>query len=155
VLRRLLSGLRPPRRRPPPVAHETAAPPAGAREWHGPVTVSYAPEADGHPDPGEVVWTWVPYEEDPSVGKDRPAVVVGMTADGRLALVALSSRAHPGDPDWVAIGSGGWDRRRRPSSVRVDRVLAVDPGAVRREGAVLERPRFDAVVAALRARHRA
>ena len=28
----------------------------------------YAPEADGQPDPGEVVWAWVPYEDDPTQG---------------------------------------------------------------------------------------
>ena len=33
---------------------------------------TYAPENDGQPDPGEVVWAWVPYEDDPTLGKDRP-----------------------------------------------------------------------------------
>ncbi len=37
----------------------------------------YAPKANGKPDPGEVVWAWVPYEEDPSQGKDRPVLVIG------------------------------------------------------------------------------
>src|SRR6476469_6178015 len=36
----------------------------------------YAPEADGEPDPGEVVWAWVPYEEDASQGKDRPVLLL-------------------------------------------------------------------------------
>ena len=36
----------------------------------------YAPEADGEPDPGEVVWAWVPYEDDPSQGKDRPVLLL-------------------------------------------------------------------------------
>ena len=27
------------------------------------VRFEYAPERDGEPDPGEVVWTWVPYDE--------------------------------------------------------------------------------------------
>ena len=26
--------------------------------------VAYNPRTDGKPDPGEVVWAWVPYEED-------------------------------------------------------------------------------------------
>jgi hypothetical protein len=52
---------------------------------------------------------------------------------------------------WVDIGVGAWDRQRRPSEVRVDRVLRVDPGAVRREGAVLDRARFEEVAAAVRA----
>ena len=38
---------------------------------------TYAPEIDGEPDPGEVVWAWVPYEDDPSQGKDRPVLVLG------------------------------------------------------------------------------
>lgn len=29
----------------------------------GPVRTSYAPDRDGDPDPGEIVWTWVPFEE--------------------------------------------------------------------------------------------
>jgi hypothetical protein len=29
----------------------------------GPVRMSYSPQTDGAPDPGEVVWTWVPFEE--------------------------------------------------------------------------------------------
>ena len=47
---------------------------------------SYAPEPDGQPDPGEVVWGWVPFEDDPSQGKDRPVLLVGRTEiDGFLA----------------------------------------------------------------------
>lgn len=49
------------------------------------------------------------------------------------------------------VGAGGWDRERRPSEVRLDRLLRLDPAIVRREGAALDRPRFDAVVAAMRA----
>lgn len=38
----------------------------------------YAPDLDGRADPpGEVVWTWVVYEDDPTKGKDRPVLVVG------------------------------------------------------------------------------
>ena len=46
---------------------------------------------------------------------------------------------------WVDIGSGAWDRQGRPSEVRVNRVLRIDPDRIRREGAVLARDRFDAV----------
>ncbi len=38
--------------------------------------VEYAPEIDGEPDPGEVVWGWVAYEDDPSQGKDRPVLIL-------------------------------------------------------------------------------
>ena len=34
----------------------------------GGITVSYAPEPDGDADPGEVVWAWVPFEDDPTQG---------------------------------------------------------------------------------------
>ena len=27
-------------------------------------------------DPGEVVWGWVPYEDDPAQGKDRPVLLL-------------------------------------------------------------------------------
>src|SRR5262249_40217914 len=30
----------------------------------------YAPDLDGQADPGEIVWTWVAYEDDPRQGKD-------------------------------------------------------------------------------------
>ncbi len=135
-------------------------PPAGAHahDYSGRVDVSYAPTPDGHPDSGEVVWTWVPYEEDPSTGKDRPVVVVGRAveaAPGELAVLMLSSREHPDDRRWMLLGSGAWDAEGRASSVRLDRVLAVPPGAVRREGAALDRARFDRVAAAVRQAGRA
>ena len=47
---------------------------------------------------------------------------------------------------WTDIGTGSWDSRGRPSEVRLDRLLVLDPGAVRREGAALDRARFDRVV---------
>jgi hypothetical protein len=116
------------------------------------VTIAYAPELDGLPDPGEVCWTWVPYEDDPTQGKDRPVVVLGFEGDG-LAVVPLTSKG--GDRDEIPIGSGGWDRERRPSFAKVDQCIVVAPGAVRREGAILDRKIFDRVCAAVEAaRHR-
>ncbi len=130
----------------------SAAPAAGSAQ------VAYAPERDGDPDPGEVVWAWVPYEDDPHQGKDRPVLVVGYGPgrDGeadRLLAVPLSSKDphHKRDADeWVDVGVGGWDRDRRPSFANADRVLRYAPGDVRREGAALARDRFDAVVAEAR-----
>jgi hypothetical protein len=49
------------------------------------------------------------------------------------------------------IGIGPWDRRGRPSEVRLDRVIRVDPAGVRREGAVLDSRRFEQVAAGVRA----
>jgi hypothetical protein len=49
------------------------------------------------------------------------------------------------------LTSAGFSELTTPE--QVDRLLDVAPGAVRREGAVLDRPRFDRVVAALRQVH--
>ena len=118
----------------------------------GDLRFEYAPELDGDPDPGEVVWAWVPFEEDPTQGKDRPVVVVG-TRGARLVAVPLTSRRNE-DEAQVAIGTGPWDREGRPSYARLERLLELDRDAVRREGAILPRARFDEVVAGAARVHR-
>jgi hypothetical protein len=55
--------------------------------------------------------------------------------------------------DYVDLGKGGWDRQGRPSEARLDRILQIRPDSIRREGAVLDRARFDSVAAGLRRRH--
>jgi hypothetical protein len=140
-------------------AHRTPLPPAGApnprggaADFTGRGELSYAPRDDGRPDPGEVVWAWVPFEEGDGRGKDRPVLVAGR-ADGDLIGFMLTSKDHDRDAadearhgrHWVDIGTGAWDRQGRPSEVRVDRVLRIDPADVRREGAVLDRRRFELV----------
>ncbi|MGB8858342.1 MAG: type II toxin-antitoxin system PemK/MazF family toxin [Ilumatobacteraceae bacterium] len=109
------------------------------------VVFEYSPCLDGDPDPGEVVWTWVPYEEDPTQGKDRPVVIIGRRG-GNLVGVPLTSKQHDNEPQ-VPVGTGPWDREGRPSYAKLDRVLEVDPEQVRREGAVLSRAHFDDVIA--------
>jgi len=122
----------------------------GAWDFRGRLHPEYSPRRDGDPDPGEVVWAWVPFEEDPTLGKDRPIVVIGRDADDHDVLVALmlSSKSHDGDRDWHSVGSGGWDPEGRGSWVRLDRPLAVTEAGVRREGAVLPEQQFLAVVEA-------
>lgn len=112
--------------------------------------ISYAPDLDGQADPGEIVWTWVAYEEDPSRGKDRPVLVVGRDSTTLLGLMLSSQERHGGDRSWVAIGSGSWDHEGRSSWVRLDRVLDVPEEGIRREGAVLERETFEVIAARLR-----
>ena len=112
--------------------------------------VLYAPDLDGQADPGEVVWTWVVYEDDPSRGKDRPVLVVGRDHRVLLGLMLSSQDHHRGDPNWISIGSGGWDAEGRVSWVRLDRVLDVPEEGIRREGAILDRELFDIVAARLR-----
>lgn len=119
-------------------------------------TMLYAPHPDAVADPGEVVWTWVPFEEDHSKGKDRPVLVIGRDGEWLLAL-PLTSKDHDRDMAqenaagrwWVDIGSGEWDKEHRPSEARVDRIIRVDPGAVRRTAGRLPRDRFDQVAHAV------
>jgi hypothetical protein len=110
----------------------------------------YAPQPDGQADPGEIVWTWVPYEDDPARGKDRPVLVVGRAGATLSGLMLSSNSERDGQRHWFALGEGSWDREHRPSWIRLDRVLEVDEDGIRREGAILDRARFDAVAARLR-----
>ncbi len=134
---------------------------AGARraypgDFTGKVVASYNASLDGKADPGEIVWTWVPYEDDHSKGKDRPVVIVG--SDGKWLLVLmLTSKDHDKDAAdearwgrrWMDIGAGPWDSQRRPSEVRLDRVIRVHPDDVRREAAIMDRRVFDDIVRSL------
>lgn len=113
-------------------------------------TLVYAPNLDGDADPGEIVWTWVAYEDDPRQGKDRPVLVVGRNGRTLLGLMLSSNSDREGQRHWYALGPGAWDREQRPSWVRLDRVLTVDEDGIRREGAVLDRVRFEAVAQELR-----
>ena len=65
----------------------------------------------------------------------------------------LSSQDHRGDASWHYLGPGAWDGEGRPSWVRLDRVLEMPADGIRREGAILDRTRFDQVAATLRADH--
>lgn len=128
-----------------PVSSHTAPTAQRARR------IEYSPDLDGRADPGEIVWTWVAYEEDPGQGKDRPVLVVGRDRSTLLGLMMSSNDDRDGHPDWVGIGTGSWDSANRSSWVRLDRVLDVPEDGIRREGAVLPKDRFDRVAARLRA----
>lgn len=110
----------------------------------------YAPQLDGQADPGEIVWTWVPYEDDPRQGKDRPVLVVGRKGVTLLGLMLSSNEDRAEQLHWFGLGPGAWDRESRPSWVRLDRVIEVEEDGIRREGAILDRRRFDRVAAELR-----
>jgi hypothetical protein len=129
-----------------PAAH----PDASARRLKA--VVSYSPSADGDPDPGEIVWSWVAYEDDPTQGKDRPVLLIGRSGTDLLGLM-LTSRDRNNERDhddrYVDVGTGGWDRQGRPSEVKVDRVLRLSAADIRREGSVLPRERFERVIAAV------
>ncbi|TAJ49506.1 MAG: type II toxin-antitoxin system PemK/MazF family toxin [Herbiconiux sp.] len=114
----------------------------------GRVDIAYNPAVDGDADPGEIVWTWVPYEENDGRGKDRPVLVVAREAGGTLLGLQLTSKPHDGTWD-VGIGSGAWDSAGRPSWVRLERVFRLHQGGVRREAVALDRAAFGRVSAEL------
>jgi hypothetical protein len=122
-------------------------------DFRGVPKVEYRPNPDGVADPGEDVWAWIPYEEDHRRGKDRPALIIGR--DGRwLLALPMTSKDHDRDEAQEAaagrhcfdVGSGAWDVGGRPSEVRLDRIVRVNPTAVRREGSALDRAVFDAIL---------
>ncbi len=113
--------------------------------------IEYRPEDDGDADPGEVVWAWVPFQEDPNRGKDRPVVLVGRFEED-WAGVPLTSK-HKRRADHVPVGTGGWDPKRRASWAKVDQLLHLDDDDIRREGSALDKPRFDDVIGNLAKYH--
>ncbi|MFF1821059.1 type II toxin-antitoxin system PemK/MazF family toxin [Kribbella sp. NPDC058245] len=144
------------------MADQVAERPEYPGDFEGTVHVEYKPHPDdGVADPGEVVWTWVPFEEDHHRGKDRPVLVVGSDEQYLLALI-LTSKDHDRDAAdearwgrvWMDVGKGDWDREGRNSEVRLDRVLRIEPALVRREGAVISEDLFNQVAAELHTLHR-
>lgn len=117
------------------------------RDYAGKVSARYAPELDGDPDPGEIVWTWVPYEEDFTQGKDRPVLVIGHDGQWLLGLM-LTSKDKDGSRygHWLDIGSGPWDSQGRDSEIRLDRIIRIHPESMRREGAIMDEDTFNFVV---------
>ena len=113
----------------------------------------YAPSLDGRADPGEIVWTWLVHDDDPSRGQDSPVLVVGRDRRTLLGLMLSSQERHRDDPHWEAIGCGSWDYDGGASWVRLDRVLDVPEESIRREGAIVERDTFERVAARLRAEY--
>ncbi len=115
--------------------------------------LTYAPRVNGAPDAGEIVWTWVPFEEDPSQGKDRPVLIIGRCDAEYSYAVKLTSRSHDGDRDFLSIGAGSWDAKGRESWVDVDQFYLVHRYGVRREAAALDRERFSRVADVLHRRY--
>jgi hypothetical protein len=77
------------------------------------------------------------------------------------AGLMLTSKDHDRDAEdearygrfWMDIGTGAWDAERRPSEVRLDRLVLLRDNAIRREGAAVGREVFDRVVAEARRYH--
>ena len=132
------------------------------REYPGDFTgtprITYSPAPGKEADPGEVVWTWVPYEEDHREGKDRPVLIIGRDHEWLLGLL-LTSKDHDRDAAqearsgrrWMDIGTGEWDPQPCPGAVRFNRMPRIDPAGVRRIRAALHPEVGEAVAAAVRA----
>lgn len=124
---------------------------------------TFEPADDGDADPGEVVWTWVPYEDDPTQGKDRPVLVVARVGEC-VVFAQMTSKDHVDGPGsfryedhlgrhWMDMGSGNWDREGRPSEVRIDRLLLAHKNSIRREGGKLDKTRFTQITSAISSIH--
>lgn len=110
----------------------------------------YDPKPDGLVDPGEIVWTWVPYAENNGQGKDRPVLIIARIDAHSTAGCYLSTKEHHG---FVSIGTGPWDRSGRESFVSPERILKINNDGVRREGQVLAQQTFDRAVTAISRQH--
>lgn len=116
----------------------------------------YNPRRDNQPDPGEIVWTWVPFEENDGRGKDRPVLVIA-ALDEHVIFAQTTSKDKSSDAAdearwgryWMDIGSGAWDSKGRESEVRLDRLCIVHEDQIRREGAQLDRAIFNRVIEAI------
>ncbi len=126
---------------------EIVPPPASA------LRISYAPQIDGDPDAGEIIWTWVPYAENDGRGKDRPVLVIGRESADRVYAVRLTSKAHGGDRDFLPIGSGAWDAQGRSSWIDIEQLYSVHSAGMRREASALDLERFVRVANALHTRY--
>ena len=128
-------------------------------DYTGPIQPMYKPDLDGDADPGEIVWGWVPFEEDHTQGKDRPVLVIGHDGRWLLALMLTSKDHVPGGVGEVRedehgtryfnAGAGDWDRQGRQSEIRLDRIIRISDQDVRREGAIMPMGMFSKVVGAL------
>jgi hypothetical protein len=119
----------------------------------GRLQITYAPQRDGDPDAGEIVWTWVPYDENDGRGKDRPVLVIARHTQDRVYAVRLTSKAHEGDRDFLALGTGEWDPQRRPSWVDIEQLYSVHRDGMRREASALDPGRFGRVARELHRRY--
>ncbi len=127
-------------------------------DYHGLPPMEYRPQADDRAQPGEVIWTWVPFEEDHSQGKDRPVLVICELSDGTLLGLPLTSKDHDRDKAqenatgryWMNLGPGAWDRDHRESEVRLDRVIQIDPTTIRRISVSIDQDLFNRVADGVR-----
>ncbi|QNN63834.1 hypothetical protein H9L06_02055 [Leucobacter denitrificans] len=115
------------------------------------IRLEYSPQPDGDPDPGEIVWTWVPYVENDGRGKDRPVLIIGRIDETTVVGCYLSTKQHR---DFISIGTGAWDSQGRQSFLSPQRLLRVTHTGMRREGVQIDRQGFERAVAGIRDHYR-
>ena len=103
--------------------------------------------------PGHVVWGAVRFVDQPGVAKDRPVLLVGRQPGAFLVLTLSSRPKRPGQQEWYPLRAGPWDRRRRPSWVRLHPWYRLPDGEIRRPGGVVDRAEFDALRGVLAERY--
>lgn len=118
-----------------------------------PRSLFYAPNMDGHVDPGEVVWFWVAPDDQTGSLTERALVVVGRHGDLIIGLLTSPNPSHADSTNWLDIGAGPWDDAGRQSWVRLDKVIKVPETAIRRQGAVIPEHRFNRIANRLRSDH--
>lgn len=107
---------------------------------------TYSPARNGEPDPGEVIWTWVPYAEHDGRGKDRPVLIIARVDSEHWAACYLSTKHHDG---FISVGSGPWDSQGRESFLSPERILLISEEGMRRESTGLNREAFERAVDAI------
>jgi hypothetical protein len=115
--------------KPEPVPYVAPPPPDRAGRW--PVR------------PGDVVWTAVPFMDQPGVAKDRPVLIVGREPGIFLVLTLTTQGKRHGHPEWYPLGTGPWDRQGRPSWARLHPWYRMRETDVRRPGGPVDRAVFD------------
>lgn len=115
------------------------------------VVPRYSPSRNGEPNPGEVIWTWVPYVENDGRGKDRPVLIIADLGLGEFAGCYLTSQQHRG---FISVGTGEWDASRRESFLNPERLLRVHRAGMRREGGRVTELGFESAISAVRRLHK-
>ncbi|MGW6400046.1 type II toxin-antitoxin system PemK/MazF family toxin [Streptomyces sp. NPDC055134] len=103
------------------------------------------PSARGtRPQPGEIWWAQVPYEDGPG-GKDRPCLVLAVHRR-RVRVAKITSKYHDERAGVIALPPGSvGDARGRPSFLETDELREVPVGDFRRRAGVLDPVVWDQV----------
>ncbi|MFJ9180250.1 type II toxin-antitoxin system PemK/MazF family toxin [Streptomyces sp. NPDC102360] len=98
----------------------------------------------GGPQPGDIWWALVPYEDGPG-GKDRPCLVLSVRR-GVATVAKITSRYHDERPGVIALPPGSvGDAHGRASFLETDELRSVPVGDFRRRAGVIDPGLWDQV----------